>query len=160
MKERLLSSAYREQVQIVTEQTQNTNQYSILERDVETNRQLYNSLLQKSREADTATAMRGSNARIVDPAEPPTVPSKPNFMWNTLIGALAGMLLGLGLIITQENLDRSFKQPGDASSHLNLPELGVIPEGNLLGGYGSKRYGRPSVLPSATDSQKTPRFRR
>lgn len=155
MKERLLGNAYREQVQIVTEQTQNANQYNIMQRDVETNRTLYDSLLQKSREADTATAMRGSNARIVDPAEPPIVPSKPDFTWNMLIGALAGLLVGLGLMVTQESLDRSFKQPGDMSSHLNVPELGVIPERNLISSYGYKRYARPTVLPSATDSPET-----
>ncbi len=148
MKERLLSNAYRQQVQVVTEQTQNTNQYSILQRDVDTNRQLYDSLLQKSREADTATAMRGSNARIVDPAEPPFTPSKPNFMWNTMMGALAGLIVGIALIITQESLDRSFKQPGDASSHLNLPELGVIPEQNLGAGYGAKRLTQPKFIPA------------
>jgi capsular exopolysaccharide synthesis family protein len=154
VKERLLSSAYQEQVRVVSEQTQTTNQYNILERDVETNRTLYDSLLQKSREADTATAMRGSNARIVDPAEPPSVPSKPNFLWNTLIGAIGGLLVGLGLMITQESLDRSFKEPGDASSHLNLPELGVIPERTQLGTYGSKRHAGANALPSATAAQR------
>ena len=154
VKERLLSGAYQEQVRLVSEQTQTTNQYNILERDVETNRTLYDSLLQKSREADTATAMRGSNARIVDPAEPPSIPSKPNFLWNTLIGALGGLLLGLGLMITQESLDRSFKEPGDASSHLNLPELGVIPERTQLGTYGSKRHAGANALPSVTAAQR------
>jgi succinoglycan biosynthesis transport protein ExoP len=155
MKERLLSNAYRDQVEVVAQQTQNTNQYSILERDVDTNRQLYNSLLQKSREADTATALRGSNARIVDPAEPPMIPSKPNFMWNTLMGAMAGMLVGLGIIITQESLDRSFKQPGDSSSHLNIPELGVIPEQSLMGTYGARRFGAPAALASAAAGHRT-----
>jgi succinoglycan biosynthesis transport protein ExoP len=146
MKERLLSGAYQEQVKIVTEKTQDANQYNIMQRDVETNRTLYDSLLQKSHEADTATALRGSNARIVDAAEPPFAPSKPNFTWNTLIGALAGLLLGMGLVVVQESLDRSYKQPGDTSTHLNVPELGVIPERNLMGTYG---YKRPTALPSA-----------
>lgn len=155
MKERLLSGAYRDQVQVVTQQTQNTNQYHILERDVDTSRQLYDSLLQKSREADTATALRGSNARIVDPAEPPAIPAKPNFMWNTLMGAMAGLLVGFGIIVTQESLDRSFKQPGDSSSHLNIPELGVIPERNLMGTYGARRLGSPAVLASEEVTHKT-----
>jgi len=148
MKERLLSGAYQEQVKVVTEKTQDANQYNILERDVETNRTLYDTLLQKSHEADTATAMRGSNARIVDAAEPPVAPSRPNFTWNTMIGALAGLLLGMGLVVVQESLDRSYKQPGDTSSHLNVPELGVIPERNLMGTYGYKK----PVLPSAEAS--------
>ncbi len=126
-RERLLSSAYHSQVQIVSDQTQKTINYNILERDVETNRQLYATLLQKSREADIATAMRGSNTRVVDSAEPPTEPAKPNFTWNTLLGSLSGLLIAVGFVIARESLDRSFKSPGDLSLHLKLPELGVIP---------------------------------
>ena len=131
---------------MVTEKTQDANQYNILERDVETNRTLYDTLLQKAHEADTATAMRGSNARIVDAAEPPVAPSRPNFTWNTMIGALAGLLLGMGLVVVQESLDRSYKQPGDTSSHLNVPELGRDSGTNLMGTYG---YKKPTVLPAA-----------
>jgi len=148
MKENLLSAAYKQQAQVVLEQTQKTINYNILERDVETNRQMYDTLLQKSREADIATAMRGSNARIIDTAEPPSVPSKPNYIWNTLMGAMVGLFAGLTWVIAHETLDRSFKVPGDASLHLKVPELGVIPAGNLVGrGYG--RYQRIANLASA-----------
>ena len=131
MKENLLAETYQKQVQVVSEQTEKTVNYSILERDVETNRQMYDTLLQKSREADIATAMRGSNARIIDPAEVPGGPSKPNFMWNTLMGTMAGLMISVALVIMLESLDRSFKSPGDVSFHLKVPELGVIPEGPL-----------------------------
>ncbi len=134
MKERMLASAYKQEAQIVSDQTQKTVNYGILERDVETNRTMYDTLLQKAHEADIATALRGSNARIIDSAEPPVGPSKPNFVWNTLLGSISGMLAGLGLILVRESMDRSFKSPGDLSLHLNLPELGAIPKGNLLTG--------------------------
>jgi capsular exopolysaccharide synthesis family protein len=149
MKENLLAAAYRQQAQVVSEQTQKTINYSILERDVETNRQLYDTLLQKAREADIATAMRGSNARIIDLAETPLAPSKPNYLWNTLLGAMAGLMFGLVWVVAHETLDRSFKVPGDMSLHLNLPELGVIPAGNALGRNGYGRYQRLAGLGSA-----------
>lgn len=127
MQERLLSAAYRSQVEVVSQQTEKGINYNILQRDVDTDRQMYDSLLQKSREADVATAMRGSNTRIIDPAETPSSPSTPNFLFNTLLGSSAGLLLALAFVITRESLDRSYKSPGDLSVHLNLPELGAIP---------------------------------
>lgn len=147
MRESLLNAAYRKQAQVVSEQTQKAINYSILERDVDTNRQLYASLLQKSKEAD-ATAMRGSNVRIIDPAEPPDTPYKPNSRNNTLLGALSGLLAGIALVLLRDNLDRSFKAPGDVSSHLKLPELGVIPAGNMISGNGHRKPWRAPLFPS------------
>jgi polysaccharide biosynthesis transport protein len=156
MKENLLAAAYREQAQVVSEQTQKAINYSILERDVETNRTLYDSLLQKAREADIATAMRGSNARIIDPAETPATPSKPNYLWNTLLGAVAGLMFGLTWAVAHETLDRSFKVPGDSSLHLKLPELGVIPAGNIAGRNGYGRYQRLTSMASGSPASPPP----
>lgn len=151
MKEKLLAETYQKQVQVVSEQTSKTVNYSILERDVETNRQMYDTLLQKAREADIATAMRGSNARIIDPAEIPGAPSKPNFMWNTLMGTISGLMISVALVILLESMDRSFKAPGDVSFHLKVPELGVIPEGTLAS-LKSSRYGRGATLPAGANA--------
>ena len=156
MRENLLNAAFRQQAQVVSEQTQKTINYNILERDVETNRQLYDSLLQKAREADVATAMRGSNARIIDTAEPSPVPAKPNVVWNTMLGALSGLLAGVALVLARESLDRSFKSPGEASLHLKLPELGVIPARNLAAGNGHGKIPRISILPSMGAARPNP----
>jgi succinoglycan biosynthesis transport protein ExoP len=126
-REKLLSEAYRRQAQVVLEQAQKTTSYNILEREAETNRQLYDSLLQKAKEAEIASAMGGSNARIIDPAEPPLIPYKPNVLWNTLMGALTGLLVGAALVLGRESLDSTLKAPGEVSFHLGIPELGVIP---------------------------------
>ncbi|MGA2717975.1 MAG: polysaccharide biosynthesis tyrosine autokinase [Candidatus Acidiferrales bacterium] len=156
MREKLLTGAYKSEVQIVSDQTEKTINYSILQRDVETNRQLYDTLLQKSREADIATALRGSNTRIIDPAEAPLTPSKPNFLWNTLLGSLVGLLAAVGLVITRESLDRSFKSPGDLSFHLKLPELGVIPEGALNAAASYRKSPRLNVARPAAASTLEP----
>lgn len=152
MKESLLAETYQKQVQVVSEQTSKTVNYNILERDVDTNRQMYDTLLQKAREADIATAMRGSNARIIDPAETPAAPSKPNFMWNTLMGTISGLMVSVALVILLESMDRSFKSPGDVSFHLKVPELGVIPEGSLLS-LNAGRAGRGNTLPTDADGK-------
>ena len=157
MRENLLTAAYRKQAQLVSDQTQETIKYNILERDVETNRQMYDALLQKSREADVATAMRGSNVRIVDPAMTPTKPYKPNVMWGTLLGSISGLAIGIIAIVVREGLDHTFKGPGDASFHLKLPELGVIPTGPLALGAGQGTYGGVTRIPGmAAKKERSP----
>jgi succinoglycan biosynthesis transport protein ExoP len=156
MRENLLAASYRKQAQVVSAQTQKTINYNILERDVDTNRQLYASLLQRSKEAD-ATAMRGSNVRIVDSAEIPNTPYRPNMKSNTLFGAVSGLLLGLGLVLLFESFDRSFKGPGETWSHLRLPELGVIPVGNLGNGNRHARlWGKTSFAMLSVTDDKAP----
>jgi succinoglycan biosynthesis transport protein ExoP len=147
VRENLLAATYKKQAQVVSLQTQKTINYNILERDVDTNRQLYASLLQRSKEAD-ATAMRGSNVRIVDTAEIPKTPYKPNMRNNMLFGGVSGLLAGLSLVLLFESFDRSFKSPGELSLHLRLPELGVIPAGNLSNGNGHARVWGHQAFPS------------
>lgn len=158
-RERLLNSVYRNQAKVVTEQTQKTTYYNILERDADTNRKLYDSMLEKAKEADVAAAMRGNNARIIDPAEPPPLPYKPNFLFNTLIGAFSGILVGVVVVLGRQTLDRSLKAPGEAFFHLRLPELGVIPAENPIlraGQVSSNGQRKPSslVMLSATPAAK------
>jgi capsular exopolysaccharide synthesis family protein len=156
LREKLLNSAYQGEVQVVLQQAQKTTSYNILEREADTNRQLYDSLLQKAKEAEIASAMGGSNARIIDPAEPPLLPYKPNFLWNTLMGCLSGLLAGLVLVLGRESLDRTVKAPGEVSFHLGLPELGVIPAEAPISSNG---HGKPGtsvgtlvMLPPAVDA--------
>jgi polysaccharide biosynthesis transport protein len=143
MRENLLASAYQQQARVVSDQTQKSINYNILQRDVETNRELYDTLLQKAREADIATALRGGNVRIIDPAVLPTSPVSPKFLSNILLGSFSGLMIGAAFVFVREHIDRSFKSPGESSHHLNLPELGVIPERNLLPQGG---LARPSFL--------------
>ncbi len=136
MREKLLNGAYRKQTQLVSEEAGRAISYNILKREVDTNRQLYDSLLQKTKEAGIASAMRASNVRIIDLAEPPRLPYKPNLLWNTLLGSLMGLIVGLITVLVRESLDRSLRAPGEVSFHLRLPELGVIPTGDLASGKG------------------------
>ena len=126
-RERLLRNDYAKQSRFVAEQGGRAIQYSIYKREVETNRQLYDNLLQRVKEAGVASAMRASNIRIVDPAKPPRSPHKPNHVLNAMLGLLSGTLLGVVFVFVGERADRTLKQPGDAAQHLRVPELGVIP---------------------------------
>ena len=126
-REKLLDSEYENQAHLVTDQSEKSIQYNILKREVDTNRQLYDAMLQRVKESSIASAMRASNIRIVDAAEPPKLPYKPRLAVNTVLGLLSGLFGGAVFILIRERTDHSLQQPGETRVWLSLPELGVIP---------------------------------
>ncbi len=126
-RERMLERYYAAQARLVAEQSEREIRYSILAGEVETNRELYNSLLQKVKEAGVASAMRISTIRVVDPALPPRFRSRPSHLLNSLLGLMAGGLAGFALIFAGERLDGAVKAPGELNQRLRLTELGAIP---------------------------------
>ena len=126
-REKLLSADYDVQRKLVVDQANKVTHYNILKREVDSNRQLYDSMLQRVKETGVAAAMKASGIRVIDPAIPPDSPYKPNLNRSMLMGSMAGMFLGVVLVFLRERSDRSLQQPGDAAFYLNVPELGVIP---------------------------------
>ncbi len=142
-RENLLARNYASQAGLVSEQAAKVAHYDILKREVDTNRQLYDSLLRSVQEAGMTSALRSSNIRVVDAAQPPTHPYKPSLIRNSALGLLAGVFFGIGLVVMRERADRSFRGPGEAGLYLEVPELGVIPSANAersrLSGYYQRR---------------------
>jgi succinoglycan biosynthesis transport protein ExoP len=69
----------------------------------------------------------GANAvTVVDPATPPLAPSSPRVLLNTLLAALVGLLLALGIAFTMEYLDDTVKSPEDVESATGLATLGTV----------------------------------
>jgi capsular exopolysaccharide synthesis family protein len=126
-REALLAQAYAAQEKVVANQSSKAIHYDTLKREVDSSRQLYESLLQRVKQAGLATAMRASNVLVVDPAKPPLLPHQPNMPVNSALGLLCGTLLGFGFVVFRSRFDRSFQVPGDLQIYLNLPELGAIP---------------------------------
>ena len=102
-------------------------QYNILKRDVDTNRQLYNALLQRYKEVGMAGGAKSSNISIVDRAEVPMSRFAPSLSRNLMLGFLLGAMLGVMLALLLEYLDDTLKAPLDIEQHLKLPVLGIIP---------------------------------
>jgi polysaccharide biosynthesis transport protein len=142
-REQLLDAEYTGQARLVSEQAEKVAHYQILKREVDINRQLYESMLQRVKEAGVASALRASNIRIVDPARPPKAPYRPNVAMNSLVGLLVGLLAGAAVVVMRDRNDRSLQEPGDAQLYLNVPELGVIP--NLQTGTMSRFRSRTAV---------------
>jgi polysaccharide biosynthesis transport protein len=72
--------------------------------------------------------MSQSNVRLVGPAQPSTHPYKPNLPLNLVLGAFAGLALGIGYVMLREQTSSVLRAPGEAGSYLDLPELGAIPK--------------------------------
>ena len=102
-------------------------EYSVLRREAESTRQIYDSLLKRARETDVSTELRNSSIRIVEQAEVPTGPFSPNRPRALLLTLLFGCGLGVGLGFFFEYLDNRIKTPEEIKSHLGLPSLGLIP---------------------------------
>ena len=130
-REQLLMNDYVVQNRLVADQSSRGIRYDILKREVDTNRQIYEALLQRVKEAGITAAMRASNISVVDAAMPPLFPYKPNLMTNLGMGLIFGLVIGVGFVIIRERADRSIQTPGEASQYLNLMELGVIPSAKL-----------------------------
>ena len=111
----------------MSEQAAKVTHYNILKREVDTNRQLYDSMLQNVQEAGMTSALGASNIRVVDSAEPPTRPYKPSLALNSALGLLAGAFFGIAFVVVQERADRTIHGPGEATIYLDVPELGAIP---------------------------------
>jgi polysaccharide biosynthesis transport protein len=102
-------------------------QYHILQHDAESNKQLYDGLLQKLKEAGISAGLRSSNIRVVDPALPPSGPSRPQKARNILLACLVGLVGGIGLALFREYLDNTVKSPDDIEALTGLPSLAVVP---------------------------------
>jgi len=128
-REKLVEQRYERESKAVSDEAARAVHYTVLKREVETNRVMYETALQKVKEAGIAAAMRASNIRVISPAKRPVHPYRPKPVFNAEMGLLAGMFLGFVLVFVRENTDRSLRAPGDIAAYLNLPELGAIPSG-------------------------------
>ena len=126
-REKLLRASLENQKTEENQLNESAIEYSLLKRDVDSNRQLYEGLLQKLKEAGVMTGLRSSNVRIVDPASAPTVPSSPNIPRNLLMSLLVGLAGGLSLAFVMESRDTSVHSLEQVRMITSLPSLAVIP---------------------------------
>jgi len=131
-RERLLTAAYQKQLDVVGDKSSRIIYYGILKREVDTNRQLYDDLLKKVKEVNIGSALQASNIRVVDAADVPDTPFRPNLKRDVALGLASGLFLGLFFVIVGNHANRSLNAPGETPFHLKVPELGVIPSSNSL----------------------------
>jgi uncharacterized protein involved in exopolysaccharide biosynthesis len=102
--------------------------YTILERNVATYQKLYDTLLSKVKESNILDTVDASGIRLAEEAGLPGGPINPNKRRNLLYGALLGLMIGMGLALFWEYLDRSLRTEEDVQRYIGLPVLSVVPK--------------------------------
>ncbi|UCG77251.1 MAG: polysaccharide biosynthesis tyrosine autokinase [Nitrospirota bacterium] len=101
-------------------------QYSVLKREVETNKQLFDSILKKIKELDIAEDVKTVNVWVVEKATVPDAPAKPRKARNIFLSIMLGLLGGVGLAFFVEYLDNTVKSTEDIEERIDAPALGMV----------------------------------
>jgi polysaccharide biosynthesis transport protein len=112
----------------VVEQRNRSIEYNIIQREVDTNRTLYDGLLQRYKEIGVAGGVGTNNISIVDKATQPRTPRSPNLKLNVALAFLFGLFLGGLIALALDYLDDSFRSPEDIEREVGLAVIGVVPK--------------------------------
>jgi capsular exopolysaccharide synthesis family protein len=132
-RETMLRGAFDKQKQEANKLNESAIEYSILKRDLDSNRTLYEGLLEKLKEAGVTAGLRSNNFRIINAARVPSAPSEPNIPRNLSFALVLGIISGVGLAFVLENMDNTVRTPEQAQIISGLPSLGMIPLGSKSG---------------------------
>ncbi len=102
-------------------------QYKIYQREVESSKTIYQSLLQRSKEIEATVGAAVTNIQIIDRARPPLFPYKPRVALNLLLGMVLGLFAGIGAAFLLEYFDNTIKSPDEMADRFHIPVLGLIP---------------------------------
>jgi len=126
-KENILRQRAEEQKTLAAGLNEKTIQYRILEREVDTNKSVYESLLKRLKETEVDADIRTTNVQIVDYASTPLAPYKPNIKTNMFFATLVGLIGGVLLAFVFEHFDSTIKDEEEVKRRFPLPFLGAIP---------------------------------
>jgi succinoglycan biosynthesis transport protein ExoP len=153
-REVLLKQALDQQKAESSQMAEKLVQYSILKRDAEANKQLYDGMLQKLKEAGITAGLRSSNIRIVDPALIPPGPFRPDKRRNIALSMVIGLIGGIGLALLREYMDNTIKTPDDVESLVRLPSLAVVPSLAHAAGKQGTRLSKLLKAPTVTSNDE------
>src|SRR5580692_8352130 len=149
-RESLLHDALEKQKQEENKLNESAIDYSILKRDLDSYRQLYEGLMEKMKEAGVSAGLKSNNFRIVDVARVPTGPIEPNIPRYLAFAFILGLTSGVGLAFLQEGLDNTVRTAEQAQMISGLPPLGMIP----LPARTAREGANPKRLMIATSSKE------
>jgi polysaccharide biosynthesis transport protein len=136
-RENMLREALEKQKQEANKLNESAIEYSLLKRDVDSNRQLYEGLLEKLKEAGVTAGLRSNNIKILDAARAPGAPVEPNIPRNLAFALILGITSGIGLAFLLESMDNTVRTTEQAQIISGLPSLGMIPFGSKSSSNGS-----------------------
>lgn len=123
----LISISMNEQQKLVDQYHDALVQYNILRREVETNQNLYEGILERLQQTSVTAGLEFGNVHIVEPGTVRNKPSSPKIIWNLCLAALAGLALGICFALVMDFWDNSISNLEELESMTHLPVLGYIP---------------------------------
>jgi len=102
-------------------------QYLALQRESETNQQLYDAIAKRLKETGVTGGLETNNVRIVELASAPSAPVRPRKAWNLGLSVAVGLGLGIALAVAIEYFDNTVRSPEDVERYLGLPVIGIVP---------------------------------
>ncbi len=124
-RENRLRSAVAQAKAQLAEQQRDSIQYNIYQREADTNRQLYDALLQRYKEIGVA-GVDASNIAVIDPAQVPTRPSSPKLLLNLVLALGAGIFLAAVTIFVLDQIDERLRDPSRVADALGIPFVGSV----------------------------------
>jgi uncharacterized protein involved in exopolysaccharide biosynthesis len=128
LEEKTLAQALADQQAVAADLDRKGVAYTVMEREAQSNRQLYETLLQREKELQVLANSRGNNVRLIDRAAVPSAPFAPNINRSLMLGGLAGLLVAFGLVFALDSFDDTIKSAEDITRKLGLPCLGLVPD--------------------------------
>jgi len=141
-REKLARQAFAQRQAEANQVAEKSVQYGILSREVDTNKGLYEGLLERLKEASVSAGLKSGNVRIVDPGTVPYKPIAPNYPLNLGLASFLGLGLGLGVAFMKEHLDQTIRYSEDVFELLGVPALAFIPAFGARNGRKQKGIAR------------------
>jgi polysaccharide biosynthesis transport protein len=126
-KVKTMRARVEDQKKMAIDLNERATQYKIMDREVETNKGIYQSLLERTKEIESMVGVSSSNINIIDRAMLPINPFKPNVKLNLLLALVVGGMGGLGLAFFLEYFTDTITNPDEISDRFHIPILGVVP---------------------------------
>ena len=127
-REQKMRAAFEGQKAEVNRLNESAIQYGLLKREFESNRQLYDGLQERMKEAGVAAGLRSSNIRLIDSAQSSIFPVSPNLPRSGYIGLFLGLLASAAVIAVREGMNRALRDPAEVESFTAMPSLAIIPQ--------------------------------
>lgn len=153
--ENSLSSALNQQKGEALAMNKKAIDYGVLQRDVDSTKQIYDSLMQRTKETGVSGELKTSNIRVVDAAEQPRSPVTPRTQRNMLLAFVGGLFLACALVFFFEYLDSRIKHPDEIRVHLGLSHLGLLPSIDHRTGYPLVSEGVPANFSESLRAVRT-----
>jgi capsular exopolysaccharide synthesis family protein len=126
-REILVRQSFAEKQAEANQVAEKSVQYGMLNREVETNKGLYEGLLERLKEASVSAGLKAGNIRVVDPGTVPFKPISPNLPLNLGLASILGLGLGVSMAFLKEHLDQTIRYSEDVFNYLGVPVIGFVP---------------------------------